>query len=73
VIGINIKWVLDQFGVSADEEMVELGAVLMLRFQAAPDRVAFVKMALRRALTDESGTPPPAGKWTTGATARRLR
>jgi hypothetical protein len=64
VIGINLKWVLDQFGVSADEEIVELGTLLMVRFQEAPDRRAFVKATLRKAL----GAEPASGT----ATRKRL-
>lgn len=66
MIGINLKWVLDQFGVSADEEIVELGTLLMIRFQEAPDRRAFVKAALRKAL----GAEPASG--TATATRKRL-
>lgn len=49
---ISPQWVLKQLGISdsVDPETAQMATMLVMRYQAAPDKAAFVKDAIRKAL-----------------------
>lgn len=50
-INIDPKWVLERIGIqNADAELVELCTLLVSQVKNAPDKKAYLKSALRKAL-----------------------
>ena len=49
---ISPQWLLKQLGISdkVDPETAEMATMLLMRYQSAPDKSAFLKDALRKAL-----------------------
>jgi len=52
-ISISPKAILDRMGVQADSELVELATIFWMRLSDAPDKKAFMKDALRKALVKD--------------------
>lgn len=72
MLPINPKWLLEQAGITVDQETADLIADFTLRFQAAPNKNKFFKQCLIRAMqSDVPAAPHPAGIPT--RPGRRLR
>jgi hypothetical protein len=50
---ISPQWLLQRIGLEGaiDPETAEMAALLLMRFEAAPNKAVFVKETLRRALS----------------------
>jgi len=55
VIALNPQWVLEKLGIEVDPELAELLTVFNMRLSNAPDKLAFIKRSLRRALEKGPG------------------
>lgn len=71
MIPINPKWLLEQAGITVDQETADLIADFTLRFQAAPNKNKFFKQCLIRAMQSDA----PAAQFSSSPTkpGRRLR
>lgn len=52
MIPISVTWILSALKIEADPELVELGTLFLMRLQDAPDKKAFVKNAIRKAMIE---------------------
>jgi hypothetical protein len=58
MLAINPKWLLEQAGITIDEETADLLAIFTMRLQNAHDKKKFLKDCLRRAMQDGDGPGP---------------
>lgn len=49
-ISISPEWICQKLGINADPELLELVATFLSRMRNAPDKAAFAKTSLRKAL-----------------------
>jgi len=59
MFSISPQWVLKQLGLdgAVDPEVAEMVTLLVMRYQNAPDKAAFAKETLRKALLATGGVP----------------
>lgn len=50
MIALNPQWILEKLGIEVDPELAELLTVFNLRLSNAPNKLAFIKRSLKRAL-----------------------
>lgn len=72
---ISPQWLLKQIGLdgAVDPETAEMATLLLMRYQSAQNKPAFVKETLRKALMVAPEAGPAHGAGTATSPKRRMR